>query len=76
MGAPIIDADSAAIPAKTRESPKVSIPKILPKRVNIPPSAAPKTNAGENTPPKKPRPRQATVTASLRERIINKKKTE
>ena len=76
MGAPIIEADSAAIPAKTNESPKESTPKLLPKRVNIPPSAAPRTSAGENTPPKKPRPKQATVTVSFRDRIKNKKNIE
>ena len=52
IGAPITDADKAAIPAKTSESPRVSKPIKLPKTVNMPPTDAPKTSAGENTPQK------------------------
>ena len=62
LGTPITEADNAAIPASIRES-KLLIPIIDPIYVKIPPKAAPKTNAGENTPPKKPMLRQITVTA-------------
>ena len=65
IGAPITEADKAAIPASIRESPKLVIPIIDPIYVKIPPKAAPKTRAGENTPPKKPMLRQVTVTTSF-----------
>ena len=48
----------------------------LPKIVNIPPIDAPKTSAGENTPPKKPKLKQTTVTKSFRKSITNKKPSE
>ena len=73
IGAPITDADSAAIPAKIKESPKEIIPNWLPVSVKIPPIAAPRTSAGENTPPKNPKPKHAIVTISLRKSIINRK---
>ena len=44
--------------------------------VNMPPTDAPKTSAGENTPPKKPKLRQITVTKSFRKSIMNKKPRE
>ena len=69
IGAPITEADNAAIPASINESPKLFIPKLAPKYVKIPPSAAPSTNAGEKTPPKKPMLRQIIVTNNLRKRI-------
>ena len=48
----------------------------LPKIVNIPPIDAPKTSAGENTPPKKPKLKQITVTKSLRVSITIKNPSE
>ena len=66
MGAPITEAESAAIPANIKESPKLLNPRVVPKYVRMPPKAAPKTKAGEKTPPKKPMLRQITVTTSLR----------
>ena len=44
--------------------------------VNMPPTDAPKTSAGENTPPKKPKLRQITVTKSFRKSIVNKNPKE
>ena len=42
----------------------------------MPPTDAPKTSAGENTPPKKPKLRQITVTKSFRKSTMNKNPRE
>ena len=44
--------------------------------MRIAPTLAPKTNAGENTPPKKPMLKQITVTHNLKTKIINKNAKE
>ena len=65
IGAPITDAERAAIPASIREDPNIPMPIEFPMYVKIPPTDAPRTKAGENTPPKKPILRQTTVTNNL-----------
>ena len=72
IGAPITEAERAAIPASTREDPNNSIPIEFPRYVKIPPTDAPRTKAGEKTPPKKPMLRHVTVTNnfSIKIRII------
>ena len=60
-----------AIPAKIKELPNSFNPIIVPKYVSIPPTDAPRTRAGENTPPKKPRLRHIIVTKSFRHKIEN-----
>jgi hypothetical protein len=76
IGAPITDADNAAIAAKIRESPNILIPSRDASTVKIAPMLAPKTSAGEKTPPKKPILRQIIVTNSLKIRIINRNDNE
>ena len=66
IGAPITEAESAAIPARISEDPNIPIPIKFPIYVKIPPTDAPRTKAGENTPPKKPMLRHTTVTINLR----------
>ena len=73
IGAPMTEAERAAIPASTKEDPKVPTPIIFPMYVKIPPIDAPRTKAGENTPPKKPMLRQTTVTNNLSNKIKIKK---
>ena len=70
IGAPITEADRAAIPANINASPNWFIRKLFPIYVSMPPMAAPKTNAGEKTPPKKPILKQITVTKSININII------
>ena len=76
IGAPMTEAERAAIPASIKEDPKVPTPIIFPMYVKIPPTDAPRTKAGENTPPKKPMLRQTTVTNNLRNKINIKKLSE
>ena len=76
IGAPITEAERAAIPASIREDPNIPIPIEFPMYVKIPPKDAPRTKAGENTPPKKPILRQTTVTNNLSNKIKIKKSTE
>ena len=73
IGAPITEAERAAIPASIREDPNIPIPIEFPMYVKIPPTEAPRTKAGENTPPKKPILRQTTVTNNLSNKIKIKK---
>mgnify|MGYP007000050312 CR=1 len=47
IGAPITEAERAAIPASIREEPNIPIPMEFPMYVKIPPTDAPRTKAGE-----------------------------
>ena len=76
IGAPMTEADKAAIPASIKEEPNISIPTEFPINVKMPPNDAPRTKAGENTPPKKPMLRQTTVTNNLSDKIRIKKSNE
>ena len=76
IGAPITEAERAAIPASINEDPNIPTPIVFPMYVKIPPIDAPRTKAGENTPPKKPILRQTTVTNNLSNKTNIKKYNE
>ena len=73
IGAPITAAPTAANPQTVKAEPEIPKPKIVKILVAAAPPLAPINNAGEKTPPNKPKPMQIAVIRILKKRRISKK---
>ena len=73
IGAPIIAAPTAANPQTVKAEPVTVKPKTVKILAAAAPPLAPINNAGEKTPPNKPKPIQIAVIRILRTTSINKK---